>query len=143
MSHQHTIKPNEPTRPSPASTRLASIKSQLTAPRFTMSTTSFAAVPLAPQDPLFGLMAAFKADTHPKKVDLGVGAYRDDNAKPWVLPVVKKVRHRLNRALSRASILGDCSRASTVSSANRASRLLSGAGNCSRAPEQPPSSKPC
>jgi aspartate/tyrosine/aromatic aminotransferase len=22
----------------------------------------------------------------------GIGAYRDDNAKPWVLPVVKKVR---------------------------------------------------
>ena len=21
----------------------------------------------------------------------GIGAYRDDNAKPWVLPVVKKV----------------------------------------------------
>jgi aspartate aminotransferase len=36
------------------------------------------------------LMAAFRADTFDKKVDLGIGAYRDDNAKPWVLPVVKK-----------------------------------------------------
>lgn len=52
---------------------------------------SFNAVPLAPTDPLFGLMAAFKADAFDKKVDLGVGAYRDDNAKPWILPVVKKV----------------------------------------------------
>lgn len=52
---------------------------------------SFNAVPMAPTDPLFGLMAAYKADTFDKKVDLGVGAYRDDNAKPWVLPVVKKV----------------------------------------------------
>lgn len=52
---------------------------------------SFNAVPLAPTDPLFGLMAAYKADTFDKKVDLGVGAYRDDNAKPWILPVVKKV----------------------------------------------------
>lgn len=25
-------------------------------------------------------------------MNLGVGAYRDDNGKPWVLPVVKKVR---------------------------------------------------
>jgi aspartate aminotransferase len=48
------------------------------------------AVPQAPEDPLFGLMAAYRADTFDKKVDLGIGAYRDDNAKPWVLPVVKK-----------------------------------------------------
>lgn len=48
------------------------------------------AVPQAPEDPLFGLMAAYRADTDAKKVDLGIGAYRDDNAKPWVLPVVKK-----------------------------------------------------
>lgn len=48
-------------------------------------------VPQAPEDPLFGLMAAYRKDDFPKKVDLGIGAYRDDNAKPWVLPVVKKV----------------------------------------------------
>jgi aspartate aminotransferase len=56
------------------------------------STTSFPAdaVPQAPEDPLFGLMAAYRADSFDKKVDLGIGAYRDDNAKPWVLPVVKK-----------------------------------------------------
>lgn len=55
--------------------------------------TSFTAenVPQAPEDPLFGLMAAYRADDFPEKVDLGIGAYRDDNAKPWVLPVVKKV----------------------------------------------------
>lgn len=48
-------------------------------------------VPQAPEDPLFGLMTAYRADSFEKKVDLGIGAYRDDNAKPWVLPVVKKV----------------------------------------------------
>jgi len=48
------------------------------------------AVPQAPEDPLFGLMRAYRADESPDKVDLGIGAYRDDNAKPWVLPVVKK-----------------------------------------------------
>ncbi|KAI1936048.1 Aspartate aminotransferase, cytoplasmic [Ophidiomyces ophidiicola] len=47
-------------------------------------------VPPAPEDPLFGLMTAFRADTSPSKVDLGIGAYRDDNAQPWVLPVVRK-----------------------------------------------------
>ncbi|KAF2113393.1 aminotransferase class I and II [Lophiotrema nucula] len=56
------------------------------------STTAFQAdtVPQAPEDPLFGLMAAYRRDDDPKKVDLGIGAYRDNNAKPWVLPVVKK-----------------------------------------------------
>lgn len=57
------------------------------------STTAFGAdaVPQAPEDPLFGLMASYKKDNDPKKVDLGIGAYRDNNAKPWVLPVVKQV----------------------------------------------------
>ena len=61
-----------------------------------MQPTSFTAdkVPQAPEDPLFGLMAAYRKDTFEKKVDLGIGAYRDDNAKPWVLPVVKKVCRR-------------------------------------------------
>ena len=48
-------------------------------------------VPQAPEDPLFGLMAAYRKDTFEKKVDLGIGAYRDNHAQPWVLPVVKKV----------------------------------------------------
>jgi len=47
-------------------------------------------VPLAPEDSIFKLTTAYKADTHPKKLNLGVGAYRDDDNKPWVLPVVKK-----------------------------------------------------
>jgi len=60
--------------------------------------TSFAAdaVPLAPEDPLFGMMAAYKKDDFEQKVDLGIGAYRDNNAKPWVLPVVKKVCLRIS-----------------------------------------------
>lgn len=48
-------------------------------------------VPQAPEDPLFGLMRAYRQDSSDKKVDLGIGAYRDDNAKPWILPVVRKV----------------------------------------------------
>ena len=56
------------------------------------------AVPQAPEDPLFGLMAAYRKDTSDKKVDLGIGAYRDDNAKPWVLPVVKQVCENENMA---------------------------------------------
>ncbi|KAI0256746.1 aspartate aminotransferase [Lactifluus subvellereus] len=47
-------------------------------------------VPLAPPDSIFKLTAAYEADAYPQKINLGVGAYRDDNNKPWVLPVVKK-----------------------------------------------------
>ncbi len=79
-----------PTVPASPSLRLQSIQAHVMA---NPSTTSFPAdtVPQAPEDALFGLMAAYRADTNENKVDLGIGAYRDDNAKPWVLPVVKKV----------------------------------------------------
>jgi aspartate aminotransferase len=66
-------------------------------------------VPQAPEDPLFGLMAAYRKDDFEKKVDLGIGAYRDNNAKPWVLPVVKQVfsgaviTWKLLRLLTRSS----------------------------------------
>lgn len=66
---------------------------QLTAHMGSSKGTNFTAevVPQAPEDPLFGLMAAFRRDSDSNKVDLGIGAYRDNNAKPWVLPVVRKV----------------------------------------------------
>lgn len=60
-----------------------------------MSAETWQQVPLAPPDSIFKLTAAFKADTYEKKVNLGVGAYRDDNSKPWVLPVVKKATQLL------------------------------------------------
>ena len=52
---------------------------------------SLADVPQAPPDVMFGLSAAYRADSDPKKVDLGVGAYRHEDGKPWVLPAVRKV----------------------------------------------------
>lgn len=69
--------------------RLASIKGHMEGSNPTVFTSDH--VPQAPEDPLFGLMAAYRKDTFDKKVDLGIGAYRDNNAKPWVLPVVKQV----------------------------------------------------
>ena len=48
-------------------------------------------VPQGPEDPMFGLMAAYRKDQSEDKVDLGIGAYRDNDHKPWVLPVVKQV----------------------------------------------------
>ncbi|XP_017268523.1 aspartate aminotransferase, cytoplasmic [Kryptolebias marmoratus] len=48
-------------------------------------------VPLAVPVAVFKLTQDFNNDQFPKKVNLGVGAYRTDEGKPWVLPVVKKV----------------------------------------------------
>lgn len=42
-------------------------------------------------DAIFALMAKCKADSFKQKVDLGVGAYRDNSGNPWVLPIVRKV----------------------------------------------------
>ncbi|CAG9802005.1 unnamed protein product [Chironomus riparius] len=39
---------------------------------------------------VFALNKAFLEDTCSDKVNLGVGAYRTEEGKPWVLPVVKK-----------------------------------------------------
>ncbi|KAG0209536.1 Aspartate aminotransferase, cytoplasmic [Mortierella sp. GBA30] len=50
----------------------------------------FERVASAPEDIIFALTSAYKADSYPDKVNLGVGAYRTEDGKPWVLPVVKK-----------------------------------------------------
>jgi aspartate aminotransferase len=44
----------------------------------------------APPDPILGLNEAFKKETNPKKVLLGMGVYRDDNNKPYVLNSIRK-----------------------------------------------------
>lgn len=50
----------------------------------------FACVESAPPVEIFALNKAYKEDTFADKVDLGIGAYRTDEGKPWVLPVVRK-----------------------------------------------------
>jgi hypothetical protein len=39
--------------------------------------------------------ADYNADTFEKKLNLGVGAYRDADGKPWVLPVVMKAERKI------------------------------------------------
>jgi aspartate aminotransferase len=43
-----------------------------------------------PTDPILGLMAAHRADADPRKVDLGVGVYRDDNGDTPILACVRR-----------------------------------------------------
>ena len=54
-----------------------------------MSASIFAAVEMAPRDPILGLNEAFGADTRAEKVNLGVGVYYDDNGK---IPLLAAVR---------------------------------------------------
>ncbi|KAF3388804.1 Aspartate aminotransferase, cytoplasmic [Penicillium rolfsii] len=70
--------------------RLASLSSHIMGSNGNPSVFTAAVITAAPEDPLFGLMKAYREDPSDKKVDLGIGAYRDNNAKPWILPVVKK-----------------------------------------------------
>ena len=58
-------------------------------------TNIFAKVPMAPPDPIIGVNQAFLSDTDSRKVNLGVGAYRDDNNKPYIFKVVKKVEQQI------------------------------------------------
>lgn len=47
-------------------------------------------VKMAPPDAILGVTDAFKRDTNPNKINLGVGAYRTDEGKPYVLECVKQ-----------------------------------------------------
>jgi aspartate aminotransferase len=52
-------------------------------------------VPQGPPDAILGITEAFKADKFDKKINLGVGAYRDDAGKPYVLPSVREAEHKV------------------------------------------------
>lgn len=52
-------------------------------------------VPMGPPDPILGLTEAFNKDTDPRKITLGVGAYRGDDGKPWVLPSVREAEKKI------------------------------------------------
>lgn len=59
---------------------------------------------MGPPDAILGVTEAFKRDVNPNKINLGVGAYRDDNGKPFVLPSVKMVIKFINVYNSLASV---------------------------------------
>ncbi|BDF94912.1 MULTISPECIES: amino acid aminotransferase [Pseudoalteromonas] len=58
-----------------------------------------------PTDPILGLMAAYKQDTNPNKIDLGVGVYKDEFGNTPVLSAVKKAEaFRLENETSKSYI---------------------------------------
>jgi aspartate aminotransferase, mitochondrial len=53
---------------------------------------------MGPPDAILGVTEAYKRDPNPKKVNLGVGAYRDDQGKPFVLPSVRQAEMEIINA---------------------------------------------
>ncbi len=58
----------------------------------------FAAVELAPRDPILGLNEQFNADPNPNKVNLGVGVYFDENGKLPLLKCVAEAERQMQEA---------------------------------------------
>jgi aromatic-amino-acid transaminase len=63
-----------------------------------MSASLFAAVEMAPRDPILGLNEQFAADTRPGKINLGVGVYFNDEGKLPVLRCVAAAEKQLLEA---------------------------------------------
>ncbi|MBN1653258.1 MAG: aspartate/tyrosine/aromatic aminotransferase [Deltaproteobacteria bacterium] len=63
----------------------------------------FSSLEMAPPDAILGLTEAFKKDTNPKKVNLGVGIYKtDDNTTP-ILTSVRRAREKfINKETTKA-----------------------------------------
>ena len=64
-----------------------------------------AAVELAPRDPILGVTEAFNADANPRKVNLGVGVYCDENGKVPLLECVKRAEREMADAAAPRSYL--------------------------------------
>ncbi|QLL30533.1 hypothetical protein HG536_0A03510 [Torulaspora globosa] len=62
-----------------------------------MSQTLFNNIEQLPPDALFGIRQRLAQDSRAVKVDLGIGAYRDDNGKPWVLPSVRSAEQLIQQ----------------------------------------------
>jgi len=55
----------------------------------------FESIPEAPVDPILGTAIAFNNDTDSRKINLGVGAYRTEEGKPYILDVVRAAETEL------------------------------------------------
>jgi len=64
----------------------------------------FSKVPEKAPDAIFHTKSQFKADTDSRKLNLGVGAYRTNELKPYVLPVVKKAERLILSDLEKGII---------------------------------------
>ena len=60
-----------------------------------MQNSLFANVEELPRDPILGITEAFVADKDPRRVNLGVGVYQDENGKVPLLACIKQAEEKL------------------------------------------------
>jgi aromatic-amino-acid transaminase len=60
-----------------------------------MSSSLLSSIELAPRDPILGVTETFNADTNPRKVNLGVGVYYDDEGRVPILECVRRAEAKL------------------------------------------------
>lgn len=51
----------------------------------------FADLKAGPPDVIFGIAEAFRKDSNPQKLNVGMGVYRTEELEPYVLPAIRKV----------------------------------------------------
>jgi len=59
-----------------------------------------------PPDPILGIISAYAADPSPRKIDLGIGVYRDENGDTPILECVKKAEQILDSSQTTKTYLG-------------------------------------
>lgn len=59
-----------------------------------------------PADPILGLMATYRADPNPLKVDLGIGVYKDEKGNTTVMTAVKKAEEFLLKNQTTKTYIG-------------------------------------
>ncbi|MFV8783729.1 aromatic amino acid transaminase [Microbulbifer sp. SA54] len=59
-----------------------------------------------PADPILGLLATYRADENPNKIDLGVGVYKDEAGHTPVLQAVKEAETRLLQSEETKAYIG-------------------------------------
>lgn len=70
-------------------------KVRVLVPLLSRPSSFWSGVPMGPPDPIIGVTEAYNRDQNPKKMNVGVGAYRDDGGKPFVLPSVRAAEEKL------------------------------------------------
>jgi aspartate aminotransferase len=73
----------------PASRRFIAVPVRL------QSTSAWSKVEKGPEDPILGVTVAFNKDSNSNKMNLGVGAYRGDDGKPYVLESVRTAEKKI------------------------------------------------
>jgi aspartate/tyrosine/aromatic aminotransferase len=90
-------------------------------------------LPPAEPDRILGLMAAFREDPRPEKIDLGVGVYRDESGGTPILRAVHEAERRLwaaERTKAYTGLLGDAAFVERLGTEALGDGLMAQAAGC-------------